>query len=525
MNPTSESETPSPTIDDLLESMREQRGILVAGVGLLIGILGNFLFYDQLAGINLGLYVLMLVVVGVAIMVALEIPFAAKHAIFGVPAVVFAMLIGVHRAPFVVWINLMLATGSFFIFIRFSRLSRFLGGSPLEFLIIQIETFLVGWIEGALAILGYSFGFMKHLRLQTRNLSNVAAIVRGLLIALPILIVFGLLLGSADIVLGDFLEDMFGWFQLDESTVNQLFIIFLLTWINLNFLRLLVFGPPYPHYSPTTAPPPAKPIISLGMIESGIVLGSINLLFLVFVILQARYLFGGEANITAQGYTYSEYARRGFYEMLLVTVLTMGLILVMSHITRRQAAQEKLFSLLTGVLILLTGVILAAAWQRLALYEDAYGYTRLRVASAVFMAWLAVLLIILLADVLLKRNLKVFFIGGLLCVFGYAATINALNMDRFIASHNVERFAETGKIDIPYLLRLSDDAIPAIVPLIREQELDEQDRLTLLSGLADRLYVLDRDHAKRKGVDYHWSKAQAWQALNEYRDELAPYHR
>ncbi len=513
-----QDQTPQRNIDEILEAIREKRGIAITLIGLLIGIIGNFLFYHQLAGVNIGVYTLMVVVCGYGLAVMFEIPLVWKHSIFGLVAIYFTLMLGVLSAPLLVMMNLamaLLATGIFF---RFGRVTRFLGGSIAEFVNSSLETLLAGWLEGPLHVLANSTGFIKHIKGRAGSMQQAAAVARGLLLALPILIIFGLLLGTADVVLGDFLEAFVGWFTPDIEFVNQLVIILLLTWLNAALLRPLILGPAMLDYSlaPGTSQS-HKPLFTIGMIESGIVLVSVNLLFLVFVILQARYLFGGESNITAQGYTYSEYARRGFNEMLMASLLTLLLIGALSVVTVRRPEQEKLFYILTGILVLLTGVILGAAWRRLSLYEDTFGYSRLRIGSKVFMVWLGVLLLIMLADVVLKRKLWFATIGSLLCMFGYVATLDAINMDRYIAVHNIERFHETGKIDMAYILVLSDDAIPMMVTLLDDPKLTAAERYDLRVDLADRLIDMDREHARRHGVDFHWSKHQAWKALDQYR--------
>jgi hypothetical protein len=74
----------------------------------------------------------------------------------------------------------------------------------------------------------------------------------------------------------------------------------------------------------------------VGFIETMIVLGAVDLLFLFFVIVQFRYFFGGQANISAAGYTYSEYARRGFGELVTVAVLALGLIMSFGYYGKRE---------------------------------------------------------------------------------------------------------------------------------------------------------------------------------------------
>src|SRR6185369_16696657 len=87
--------------------------------------------------------------------------------------------------------------------------------------------------------------------------------------------------------------------------------------------------------NPATAAKPRKKIFSIGIIESLIVLGSVDLLFAAFVLIQFAYFFGGQRNISLEGLTYSDYARRGFFELVAVSVLTLALVLLLEGATLR----------------------------------------------------------------------------------------------------------------------------------------------------------------------------------------------
>ncbi|MEJ2266384.1 MAG: DUF4173 domain-containing protein, partial [Anaerolineales bacterium] len=123
------------------------------------------------------------------------------------------------------------------------------------------------------------------------------------------------------------------------------------------------------------------------------VLVCVDLLFTFFVIIQFRYFFGGRANIALDGFTYAEYARRGFGELLAVAFISFLVFLGLSAITRREQARSRwAFSASGIVLVALVAVILVSAFQRLLLYEAAYGFTRIRTYTHVFMLWLGLLL-------------------------------------------------------------------------------------------------------------------------------------
>ena len=86
-----------------------------------------------------------------------------------------------------------------------------------------------------------------------------------------------------------------------------------------------------------------KPIITpfIGFTETGIVLGSVTILFILFVIVQFQYFFGGNANIGVEGYTYSQYARRGFNELLMVAIFSLLMVLGLGTVTKRENALQR----------------------------------------------------------------------------------------------------------------------------------------------------------------------------------------
>ena len=508
------------------KTLHQEMGILILAGSLLMGLVGNFLFFEQLPGLNILLFLLLFLTGGILLLSYFKRPIYAKNMSLMLPAVFFAAMLVVFAAPQLVTFNLLVMVSTLFLMLRYTSNPHFLGGNWLSPIFAAIESAIIGWFEGPLRVLSDSTNWLsRRLQMDNQHSATFGAVLRGLLLTIPILIVFGLLLGSADILFGDLLEDSLGWLKLDtETLVARCLLIGILAWLSMAGYKLLLFGSLVNVASAVeqkTIPLPRP----FGMIEASMVLGSVDALFLFFVTIQARYLFGGEANITAQGYTYSEYARRGFWEILAVSILTMGLVIVMDTLTRRSSQQETLFRALSFALIILTLVLLAAAFQRLILYEDAYGFTRLRVMTQIFILWLCLLFGVLMIA-LLRQQFAIFAVGCLLIGIGFIATLNLMNMDAFIASRNIVRFQDTGKLDADYLTELSTDAVPIVAPL-----LDHPDRvgadweMDLLSGLGQQLYWLDRDREERGWIGYHYSKDRAWEVLDPYRELLEPYMR
>ena len=495
---------------------------LVASASLLMGLLGNVLFHSTPMGINVFLYVGPLSLAAFGLLIYVRRPVVSKHAVFAIPAAVFALLLGVRSAPPLAVFDAAAMFGSLLIVVLFTGTPRFMGGHWLVPIRRAFDIVTTGWLKSLREVVPDSLRWFGRAELATQHLATMRSVLRGVLITLPIAAVFTLLLSSADAIFGDFAERVLTFFvpQSAGSIVEQFFLIVIFTVISLVAFWTMVSDQVEIRSEPS---PQAKTHrFRLNMIEASMVLGSVNFLFTTFVLIQARYFFGGQANITAQGYTYAEYARRGFYELLAVSCMTLLLLVTLENVTYRKREEEKTFRGLVVLMVVLTFVILIAAFRRLNLYENAYGYTRIRVMSGTFMIWLAVLLLVLLVAILRHRS-DIVLIGCTATALGFILTLNLMNLDGFIASHNIARFEDAGKLDVPYLLSLSDDAIPTVATLIDNPELGAPEREQLLSGLAPRFYELDRDRATRGMFGYHIGKNRAWQALANHRDILQPY--
>ncbi len=253
--------------------------------------------------------------------------------------------------------------------------------------------------------------------------------------------------------------------------------------------------------------------------ETAIVLGSVNAPFLFFVGLQFRYLFGGQANIHAAGFTYAEYARRGFGELVVVALISLGLILVLHTLGRRETpARQRGFTALSGLLIVLVLVILASAWQRLSLYEQAYGFTRLRTYAHLFIPWLGLALLVVLAF-LLTHQMRRVAAAALLWGLGFGLLVGVWNVDAWVARQNVERAVSGQELDGDYLQTLSADAVPELIRQAQRPELPPAARAAVLIGLACR--AAQTQPAPTPWPAFHLSQARAAQDLTALRGAVA----
>jgi hypothetical protein len=293
---------------------------------------------------------------------------------------------------------------------------------------------------------------------------QVAPIMRGLLIAAPLVLLFVLLFASADAVFDRIARDLFNWHLDLGSLPGRIAWTIVVAWLAAGLLMFVARGE-------DREPDPAAVVAwegrrRLGLTEAVTVLVVLDLLFIGFVALQAAYLFGGQDTLEASGLTYASYARRGFFELLAAAFVVGGLVLALeTFVTQRTRAY------LAGVigLVALTLAVLSSALLRLRLYQDAYGWTELRFYVLAAIIWLAIGAVV--AIVALAGDRARWLLHGMLVLsLAFGLAFNVIGPVRFIADQNVERAVhpelvaqggETG-LDVYYLASLGDDALPVL---------------------------------------------------------------
>ena len=263
-------------------------------------------------------------------------------------------------------------------------------------------------------------------------------VARGLLLAVPVLVVLIPLLASADPRFGKLLENLAGSLlpkNLEEVVGRTALTLFAIWLIAGGLAWTLSKAPDAPRNLGDAESHP------LGFLEGVTVLGVVALVFGAFLGLQASYLFGGDARVqSVPGLTYADYARRGFGELVAVATLTAALVEGLRAIVKRESvAQTRIFSALSTASIGMTLVMLSSAWQRMAAYEAAYGATSTRIWVDAFIVWLGVVLLWLAATLWRSSLSHRFALGGLACAVGFGVTVNLLRPERLAAAHNLDR--------------------------------------------------------------------------------------
>jgi hypothetical protein len=499
----------------------------LALIALLLGFAVEILFDGHALGINFPIWAALCAAGLLAAAVFEEVKPSRREGVLAIPIVFFSVMVALRREELSVFLAVVFTLLCFGLWVRTFRPGRFLRFGWLDlavsWVMVPVEAMIRPWRTAADA--------WRRAVGEGGAKKRGWAWLRGLLLALPIIAVFTALLAAADLVFGDLVEELIEWLNIEK----------LIEWFGRGLVILLsglfslgALVAALREREEESLLGEEKPLLGpfVGFTETSIVLGAVDLLFLTFVIVQFRYFFGGQANISAAGYTYSEYARRGFGELVTVAVLALGLIMALGYYGRReQPGQERRFSIMSTTLVVLLGVMLLSALLRLQLYENAYGFTRLRTYTHIFIYWLALAFVVFLAF-LYRRELRRFapavFIGSM----GFAATLNLINVDGFIAQRNTQRFLrgeafETAEgrsypeVDIAYLLRLSADVVPTLGDFAEEAPPEVRD--DLLGEIACRNDAGWTYDNRDSWPSFHFSIARAERIFDDLADELALY--
>ena len=281
-----------------------------------------------------------------------------------------------------------------------------------------------------------------------------AAVLRGALLAAPLICLLAVLLGSADPVFASF-------FRLPGNAGDLM--------VHLAFLGIGALGAAGLLRMASAAPfemPGGGGGGRLGAVEATTVLSALVALFAAFTVTQVLAAVGGAAYVArTAGLSYAAYARGGFFQLLAVAGITLAVLLALRATTSLEAPAARLrFLLLSEAAVGLTLVIVAGAVRRLWLYEQAYGLTMLRLCSALFALWIGAVFVLLAASLagLGRRRAWLAPAAAALALAGLFVT-NAANPEAIVVRRNVDRFGSTPQLDVHHLVWLSEDAVPELL--------------------------------------------------------------
>ena len=471
---------------------------LALALALLLGCLATTLFYRHPLGLSVPLFVVALLGSLAALMRAAGLCLRLRSLVLVPPLLFFAAMVAVRANGLLTLLNLLTTVA------LLALLTAFFGHGRLEALMLPgyplalLDTLARIVERPAPAILTTA-----RTTRPDRHLHLLRRILVGALVAAPILVLFATLLARADAVFDRYLHDAT---RLDlADLLPEAALTWAAAWLAAGFLLTSLSRKP-PHALPGTLAPPTR----LGAVEAATVLALVDLLFLLFAWIQAVYVFSGQALATMDYEAYRLYARRGFFELLVVAVLTMALILALRWWAAPIPGPVRW---LATLMVLLALVLLVSAFARLVEWErvEFYVETGPRILVRWFMVWLAVAFGWLLVSLWWLPDR--FAIGAFAAWLGLLASLNLANPDDDVARYNLARRDD---LSTRYIHQLSDDAVPALAAGL-DLGLDPALERRIADDLAGRLVRLEYVEAREPWTSRHLARRTALATLRDLR--------
>lgn len=440
------------------QELSSQKRLFLIGLGLMIGIVYDLFVYKQHLGIGFFVFVnlsVLLFLVATIVLKQFRQPLAL---LFLLPIVGLSLSIifynndlVTHFVPFVLFIFCLL----FFI------LSTLYNDNRYKFKLTNIP--IIRSID--LPFLKWGQAYRDIYTHSKTNSSYYKKILIGILIGLPILIIFKILFYYADQIFANFLDHIIDY--LPKEFPWRIIRTLVITLFATGFFYVL-----FDYKTNSLLEYKVKDHKSDKVIVSTILI-LINILFISFVFIQIKYLFGSANYVFGSNYTFAEYARKGFFELSAVLGIVAFILLLIYRSFCKQNF-SKLISRLQVLLIVQTGIIGVSALKRMNLYQDIFGYTVKRLYVEWFIYF--VLAILLLAAIGLIINLSFRKLLYSIFVLGMAAfaIVSLINVDRIIAKENIDRYLNQNKdLDLNYLLKLSVDSRIELIRILTTNKSDD----------------------------------------------------
>ncbi len=426
--------------------------LTVAITAIAVSIAFHFLFYSHQYGIAFAIFMLVLAA-GVHVMTVMTGQRGNLWAYLFLAPVILSLIAEVLYASDVVHgIGFLISVGSLTLFTYWfsSPRERFRSVKTLWPTTFFTESL---WPFSKLS------DFFHHLVVGKRQVTKA---VIGLLVAIPFILIIGVLFMNADPLIKKTVEEILTLPNFNVF-ISRLFwdvlaVIFFASSGWMLVTRLLDNRRPAEHGS--------HHVFDATVTASFLVV--LNVLFAVFLGFQFVYFFGGESFIQAQGLTYAEYARQGFFHLLAVSFIVLVTLTAIYRYSKMKSWAIRGLSLL---LILQTIVVIASAVRRLMLYVDAYNLTVARFWALLVIFLIAAIFVFGMAAIIAELEYGAVAKSTVVALLLIVSAGLLINAEDLVARYNIDRFTkgETDKLDASYLGRLSSDAVPALVELANTQ--------------------------------------------------------
>ncbi|NLP35107.1 MAG: DUF4173 domain-containing protein [Clostridiales bacterium] len=432
------------TVSPLLKKVRENFNVF-GSISIIFGGAFAFLFYKAGIGLNIFLFTLIMIGLLVLVMKGLSIPIKKSTVGYYVASALLGLSTMLTNHGGLQFLNVI---GILFL-LDLSLLHQFQEEEGFDFLRHFGRMF--GLLFKSIASIGMPFAdgisFLRKSKLIKNN--RTISIILGCIIALPILFIVMALLSNADLLFGNITEKIFS-FIFSPNIIN---VVLLFVFGFLACYAIICGAAKYGTRENVKARAKEDPVIAITVISL------VTAVYILFCGIQIVYLFSNGLFVLPQEFTFAEYARRGFFELLAVTVINIVLIVISTALFR----EHKMLKASLTTMTICTYIMIASATYRMILYIDAYHLTFLRL----------IVLLFLLIDAFILAGVIVSVYRKGFPLFGYCVTVTAVfyiifsfsRPDNFIATYHINNKEEITMEDIIFLTKeLSYDAAPKVIP-------------------------------------------------------------
>lgn len=185
-------------------------------------------------------------------------------------------------------------------------------------------------------------------------------------------------------------------------------------------------------------------------------------IYFVYLFSQLAYFFSAFKNILPENYrfTYSEYARKGFFETTVLAILNISVMAFSLIFTTRNGKKvDKTVKILSCIMCGFTALFVVTSISKIAMYVNRYGLTERRFAAAVFDLMLILCIVLFVVHLFAPKvpYAKILIVSCMLVV----SLIFFISPAKIIAIYNTEQYLNDNikTIDIDHLDSLGADAV------------------------------------------------------------------
>jgi hypothetical protein len=347
------------------------------------------------------------------------------------------------------------------------------------------------------ALFAAQFGKSADEETKRSYFSIVKKVLAGALITVPVLVIVIPLLISADNKFKELIGDFPRWFSINPETIAKVIFVLLSAAAFFGVFQILS-----KRHVKEMEMETVKHLFQIDGVITFSFLAVMNFVYIIFTFVQFKYFFGGYLQ---SDLTYAEYARKGFFELMFVTVMNLTLtVIVLLFANRTQTLLCRLNQTMLTILVLSSTVMLCSAFKRLGMYEEAYGYSFSRILAHSFMIFLTVIFAYTLIKIWIEKLslFHFYFISALV----YYVVINTIDLEQLAVNKNIERYQLTGKLDVHYLDSLSYSGTLGLISLYEKDKnipdlnviLQERRAQAQLEKSSWQSFNLKREQAKRE---------------------------